>query len=453
MKTETEKTKHDIIERFGLEPVPIDLRTTKWYDYFYIQIAFSVNAGNFLVPALAVIEGGLSFIYAVLSTVLGAISAFFFVSWLSLPGAVNGIPSQYAIRSIIGIRGAQFVSSPIRTLTSLYWFAVQTIGGTYVIKELAGRLFHVDIPFYFISIILAITMSILALIGFEAIKKATKYFIPILLSGQGIILYLFMTANVNEKTFLTVVTTNQSFSLSSFIFFSGLAFIQFISGVSSSSDMARYAKSEKHSFYGLFAGNATGYFMTSAFAAYSASALNHVNPFVSATMLTNSYTLITLISLSALLSMISINMNNAYTGGFSLLNSVPILGRTKSALVFGAIGVILSCFPALVTEAKSYISLLGAFIIPLSSVIITEFIIFKKNKIDIDDLEKVLGKGYQINKVAFLTIIIGTTLYILLNESFSPGILIFIFTSIFYTTCKKASLHFTLTKKKSSVSL
>lgn len=70
--------KQTLLERFGLEPVPTQLRTSRWFDYLLIGIAFSVNAGNFLVPALAVLEGGLSFTYAVLSTVLGATIAFFF---------------------------------------------------------------------------------------------------------------------------------------------------------------------------------------------------------------------------------------------------------------------------------------------------------------------------------------------------------------------------------------
>ncbi|WP_347549296.1 cytosine permease [Pseudalkalibacillus hwajinpoensis] len=106
----------------------------------------SVNAGNFLVPALAVLEGELSFIWAVLSIILGATVAFLFVSLLSFPGARKGIPSQYAVRSFLGQKGAQYFASPVRTITSLYWFAVQTIGGTYMVVELMRRVFGVHLP-------------------------------------------------------------------------------------------------------------------------------------------------------------------------------------------------------------------------------------------------------------------------------------------------------------------
>ncbi len=442
-----EKKKQDLIERFGLDPVPKELRTSSWFDFLYIGIAFSVNAGNFLVPALAVIEGGLTFPYAVLSTVIGATLAFFFVSYLSLPGAAHGIPSQYAIRAIIGIKGARYVASPIRTLTSLYWFAVQTIGGTYVIKELTQRLVNIDIPFYLISIILASIMALLALIGFDAIKKATKYFIPFLLLGQGVILYLYITTNQTEKTFLDVFNGEQSFSMTSFLFFMGLAFMQYVSGVSSSSDIARYAKSAKHSFFGLYAGNVLGFSMAAILAAYSAQELNSVNPFVSATGLTDSYVLIGLIALCALVSMVSINMSNAYTGGFSLLNSLPKLGRVRSAFLFGVVGVFLSCFPSLVTEAKQFISLLGALVVPISAVIITDFIFIKKSKIDILDLESILDKGSQVNLPAFLTVGIGIILYFLISDNFSPGLSTFMLSSVLYIICKKVSVSGTGVKK------
>lgn len=187
------------IERFGLEAIPLELRQTKWYEYSIIQIAFSVNAGNFLVPAFAVIQGGLSFGAAFVSTVLGAMLAFLFVSYLSLPGANQGIPAQFAIRSIIGVKGARFISSPIRTITSLYWFAVQTIGGTLVIQYILEKSFSIAPSFSVIAFFLAATMSLLALIGFQAVKNATKYFMPILLIGQLLMIYLLTNNGIKGQ--------------------------------------------------------------------------------------------------------------------------------------------------------------------------------------------------------------------------------------------------------------
>ena len=414
------------IERFGLESVPQDLRKTRWYEYTIIQIAFSVNAGNFLVPALAVLEGGLSFTAAFFSCVIGAMFAFIFVSLLSIPGAKNGIPSQFAIRTMVGIKGARYISSPIRTITSLYWFSVQTIGGALVIQHLIQKVFAHSLPFYLIASILAIIMTILALIGFEAVKKATKYFMPILLIGQGIMIYLL----VRESNLLTSVETSSiaSNNISTMMFFASLAFVQYVSGVSSSADITRYAVSPKEGFIGLFSGNVVGFMITAFFGAYTASLSGEWNPFVYTSNLSDSYIVISIIMLAAILSMISINLSNAYTGGFSLLNSLPKLGRVKAAILFGIFGITFSLTPTFVDEAKQLISLLGGFVVPLSAVIVVDFIFKKKLNLNVDEVVPLY------NKRAFYSVALGMPVYFLLPEVFSPGFIAFLFTAIIYRT-------------------
>lgn len=424
--------KQSVIERFGLEAVPVPLRTTTGLEYGMIQVAISVNAGNFLIPALAVLEGGLSFFYAVISTVIGAALAFLFVSFLALPGAKYGIPAQYAIRSILGVDVARFVASPVRTLTSLYWFSVQTIGGTYLVKELFGRFGGFNIPFIPLALTMAIIMAILALIGFDAVKKIIKYFLPVLFLGGVVMLYIFITATEPGMTFNEVITREGTNQFSSMVFFASLAFVQYVSGVSSASDMARYAKSSKHAFFGLYFGNLLGFLLTAILGAYTATLAGSWNPYVVASQLTNSKLLIFIILVAALAAMISINMSNAYIGGYSLLNSVPRLGRVKSAIIFGGLAITLSGFPTLVDDAKIYISFLGAFIIPLSAVIVSDFLFIKKCQLTINDFEHLVNLSYRYNVKAFICILIGLFIYLALPEAMSPGFVTFVVTGSLY---------------------
>ncbi|MDZ5472505.1 cytosine permease [Bacillus sp. 31A1R] len=435
--------RHSTIEKFGLEAVPKELRKTSWYDYFILQVSFSVNSGNFLVPALAVLNGGLSFLSAVLATVIGAAAAFFFVSLLTFPGSKNGIPAQYAIRSMLGTFTARYIASPIRSLTSLYWFSVQTIGGTIVLIELGKRVFNFELSFLPVAITLAILMSVLALVGFEAVKKATKYFMPFLIIGQIVLFVLFIQEANNIASSQPILELQGS--VKTFFFYSSLAFVQYVSGVSASSDMARYARSSKGAFWGLFSGNTFGFLLTALLGALSASLLGEWNPFVSASTLTSSYVVLFLIFICVFVSMISINLNNAYTGGFSLLNTFQGLGRVKSALVFGVFAVVLSCFPTLVNEAQNYISLLGTLVIPISAVIVSDFIIVKKCQLTEEDIEGLIRSNrLSINKLAILAIVFGALLYGLLPKSLSPGFISFVATSIFYVVAsiiKKINKH------------
>jgi NCS1 nucleoside transporter family len=420
------------IERFGLESVPTELRQTAWYEYFMIQVAISVNAGNVLLPALAVLEGGLSFQTAVLSTCIGAATAFLFVSLLTSPGAKHGIPAQFAIRSILGRKGGQFIASPIRTITSIYWFAVQTIGGTFVIKEMLNRWLHLNVPFTMLAVVLGIIMAILALIGFDAVKKATKFFLPVLVLGELVMLYLYFTSTRGGLTLQDVLVQDKNYDFPTMFFYASLVFVQYVSGVSASSDMARYAKSYRHAFWGLYSGNCFGFILTAILGAYTAVVSQQLNPFVYASQLTSSSILLAIIFLSAIVSMISININNAYTGGYSLLNSAPSIGRVKSSILFGIFAVLLCTVPSVVTEAKNYISLLGAFIIPLSAVIVTDFLYVKKGDLTIEDMTILTSGKYSLNKHAFLSVSGGTILYLLLPDSLSPGFVAFVVTSFVY---------------------
>ncbi|TLS39114.1 purine-cytosine permease family protein [Pseudalkalibacillus caeni] len=423
------------IERFGLESIPEHLRNTSWLEYAVIQIAISVNAGNFLVPATAVLEGGLSFFWAVVSTVIGAAAAFLFVSFLSIPGAKQGIPSQYAIRLFVGVKGARYFASPVRTITSLYWFAVQTIGGAYIVIELAERLFNKSLSFTATALVLATVMAGLALVGFNAVKRITRYFLPVLLLGGIAMIAIYIRQPINGNSFAEVIQVDSRPSISTMSFFASLAFVQYVSGVSSASDMARYAKTARQGFIGLYAGNVIGFLITSILGAYTAAAAQHWNPFLITSRETESAILLFFIFTAAIASMITINISNAYTGGYSLLNTFPILGRVKSAILLGVFAVLLSTVPSLVNEARSFITLLGGFIIPLSAIIATDFIVIKKCRFYHEDLALLNENNWSYNTRGFCSLALGTVVYFFLPDSYSPGFLTFVLTGVIYYFC------------------
>ncbi|RLQ97946.1 purine-cytosine permease family protein [Falsibacillus albus] len=410
------------IERLGLQPVPTELKNTRWFEYFIIQLSFSVNAGNFIVPALAVLDGNLPWEWAIVSTLLGAAAAFLFVSILSIPGSRYGLPAQYAIRSLLGTKLARYFASPVRSITSLYWFSVQTIGGTMVIVDLSEEFFHIHLLSLPISIILAILMTILALVGFDAVKKFTKWCMPLLILGQIVMGYLFI--HELNSHFITNAS-NGNFTFGSFFLFASLAFVQYVSGVSASSDITRYAENVRQGFWGLFSGNVVGFFITALFGSLSAHLTNNLNPFVSSSHLANSAWMTFILTLCAMISMVSINLSNAYTGGFSLLNAIPRVGRINSSLLFGAAAILLSCFPAIIENAKDYISLLGAFIIPISAIIVAEFMFLKRLKLSVQDLERIADHSFSYNSTALLIIIVNSILYFLIPGSLSPGFIVF----------------------------
>lgn len=256
-------------------------------------------------------------------------------------------------------------------------------------------------------------------------------------------LYIFISATEPGMTFSEVITREGTNHFSSMLFYASLAFVQYVSGVSSASDMARYAKSSKHAFFGLYFGNLSGFLLTAILGAYTATLAGSLNPYVIASQLTDSRLLIFIVLVAALAAMISINMANTYFGGYSLLNSFPRLGRIGSTIIFGSAAIVLSGFPTLVDDAKVYISFLGAFIIPLSAVIVVDFLFIKKRQLSANDFEHLANFTYRYNVKAFICVLIGLLVYLSLPETMSPGFVAFMMTGSLYFLLKK--YHFSRT--------
>ncbi|WP_347549295.1 hypothetical protein ABFG93_17480 [Pseudalkalibacillus hwajinpoensis] len=125
------------------------------------------------------------------------------------------------------------------------------------------------LPVYPAALLLAAIMAVLALVGFNTVKKVTKYFLPLLFAGGVAMFLIYMTTPIDGKSFSSITASTKIPELSSFLFFASLAFVQYVSGVSSSSDMAHYAKSTGHAFWGLFSGNTMGFTLTALLGAYN----------------------------------------------------------------------------------------------------------------------------------------------------------------------------------------
>ena len=86
------------VEQFGIEPVPPDLKTVRWYDIFSIIFGFALNPGSMLVGGLAVVSG-LSFLGAVGAITAGVLIATVPYTIMATLGVDYGLPGQVATRT------------------------------------------------------------------------------------------------------------------------------------------------------------------------------------------------------------------------------------------------------------------------------------------------------------------------------------------------------------------
>src|SRR5215475_2950955 len=91
------------VEQFGIEPVPAELKTVRWFDIFSIIFGFALNPGSMLVGGMAVVSG-LSFWGAIGAITSGVLLATIAYTIMATVGVDFGLPGQVSTRMAYGVR-------------------------------------------------------------------------------------------------------------------------------------------------------------------------------------------------------------------------------------------------------------------------------------------------------------------------------------------------------------
>jgi cytosine permease len=111
---------------------------------------------------------------------------------------------------------------------------------------------------------------------------------------------------------------------------------------------------------------------------------------------------------------IAANITNVYTSGLSLVNSVPALGRARATVLVACAAVVLSGFPGFVDHAQRWITHLGNVAAPLTGVILADYVLVNRFRIDVPALFDPAGRyRYHrgVNLAALLAVAAGVAVY------------------------------------------
>jgi NCS1 family nucleobase:cation symporter-1 len=189
--------------------------------------------------------------------------------------------------------------------------------------------------------------------------------------------------------------------------------------VTNVADLCRYTGSRREMRIGLFASAVLAAGVTTFVGGYAAAATGELNPFIAVADLTGIEALLVLLLVAIVVQGIAANITNVYTAGLSLVNAVPPLGRLRATLLVAAAAIGLSAFPDFIEEAQTWIGHLGNVAAPLTGVILADYLVVKRARLDPGALFDPGGPYRYMNGVnvaAILAVAAGVGVYYALPQ-------------------------------------
>jgi NCS1 family nucleobase:cation symporter-1 len=133
----------------------------------------------------------------------------------------------------------------------------------------------------------------------------------------------------------------------------------------------------------------------------------------------------------------TINVLNLYTGGLSISNIFERLGRFWTTLIASVVGIALSAIPDVLNSYLTYATLLGNFFSPIAGVLVFDYLILKRTRLDVPALFTLDGRYRYwggFNLVAVVWTVLGFLFYMFaVPATWIPTVVTIIFTGIGYT--------------------
>jgi len=388
-----------------LAPIAPERRSWGTYNYASLWVAMSVCIPTYML-ASGLIAGGMSWIQAVLTILLGNLIVLIPMLLNAHAGTRYGIPFPVFVRASFGVRGAN-VPAVLRALVACGWFGIQAwIGGQAIYSmlrilwpgaaSLPGSIWMCFFLFW------ALNMFVIWR-GIETIKFLEGVGAPFMLV-VGLLLLFWITGKAGG--FGPVLHTRSKFhTMPEFVRF----FIPALTGMVgfwatvalNIPDFTRYAKSQRAQMVGQALGLPTAMTLYSfiGVAVTSASAVIFGQPIWDPVVLLGRFNqpIVALIALIALL-LATLNTNVAAnvvspSNDFSNLRPSLISFRT-GGLITGAVGILMMPWK-LLHDFSSYIFgwLVGysAFLGPIAGIMICDYYLVRRQRLVVKDLYRRSG--------------------------------------------------------------
>ena len=425
-----QKTKKTLIN-WDLVTVNPNNKTWDWKDLFcFWGVNIQSVIGFSLIASLYLIYN-LNTAVVLFGTILGTFLVFIFSNLIGKPSQKFGLPFVVLLRSSLGFRGAQFFGF-LRSIVGIFMFGIQT----YFLSKAIGFLirvlmYSVDnsilqkeiLLVFFIglniidwaAIIISITLqTYLFSVGMNFNKRLIKFSALLIYAAMVMFFLIVFLSDVKltVKSFINVLDFQNIFNVNNvgpIITVAGTTFTFFSIVILSFGDFSRYIKNEQELRKGNLSLilNLIIFSFFSLFIVTGADAFQNLNQQNVEVILTNPTDIIgkldniLLVSLALIFIIIASASTNLIANfvpsQYTLINFDPSSFSLKSAsyviAIFGfIIGVFWLTFLSQV-GVLSYIDTIGAFFGPLFGLMIADFYMVKKGKLENKDIYSLETSG------------------------------------------------------------
>jgi NCS1 nucleoside transporter family len=388
------------VEEYGIEPIPAELRTVGWRDLFAINFTFFLNPVMYVLGALAVLQGGLPLLWAIVAMVLGQALAFAMLVIAGQPGVDDGLPGQVAMRAHFGVWGARLLTSPYRMVAATYWFAAQALTGALGFQAIVEVVTGHRLPLVPLALGLAVVQAGLAVLGFDVMRWLLRVVLPLSLAAACLLVALYLgTDDPLYAPSRVFESPDQQLTWVGFATFITVMCGSSLTFVTNVADFCRYTPTRRDMRIGLVCSALLAAVATTFIGGYAAAASGETNPFVAASTLTSSDVVLVGLLVAIVVQTLAANLTNVYTAGMSLVNAAPSLGRLRATVLVGVAAVVLSAFPSFIEEAQDWITHLGNVAAPITGVVLADYLVLQRGRIDVEALFAPAGPYRYLNGV------------------------------------------------------
>lgn len=416
---------HEVCEKAAnidqsLLPKKAEDRTVGPLGYVFMWIGDGINLGNMTLGASLVVAGlatmNIYQTFAAALIAIGIISTVFALN--DRVGYRTGIPYVVQLRMSFGAKGA-LISSLLRGIPAVVWYGFQSwIGATAlneIMKVISGHSFD-NIFICFLA--LQAIQIVLSLYGFHAIKWVEILISLVVIAALIYVFTILLQPHHLTKITDTWVNTEGTWGLPFFGFimmFLGNYAAIFLSAADYSRELKTGISDAKRGFlYFLPIVIAYGFVLT--IGVMLASATGNTNPVQAFAIIVENDYITVAVSAFIVLGAIAVNMVANIVPPAYVITLITKM-KYKPAVVLTGILAIAACPWVLVDENSAkglqiFILAYSAFLGPIVAILLVEYYIIRRQKVDVAELYKPDGQfsGTNINAIVAMFTGVGFAL-------------------------------------------